>query len=137
MVVRPKYWSLITNSRPIMSNNKWGPFPFNLRLSLFYLAQIAHTWTPYCSAAPMDVALPCVRESLRIYSTVYLVSHTVPAPEYSISLSVRFHSTLKAVFRILKIFTQIRIFRPLSRVYGLGSFINLESVEFMNLVLVM
>ena len=37
-------------------------------------AQIAHTWTPYCCAAPLDVAAPCLWQSLRIYTTVYLVS---------------------------------------------------------------
>jgi hypothetical protein len=35
--------------------------------------QVAHTWTPHCSAGALDVGLACVRQGLGMYSTIYLV----------------------------------------------------------------
>jgi len=39
--------------------------------------EVAHTWTPHCSAGALDVGLSCAFESLKIYSSVYLLAELV------------------------------------------------------------
>jgi len=39
--------------------------------------EVAHTWTPHCSAGALDVGFSCVFESLKIYSSVYLLAELV------------------------------------------------------------
>jgi hypothetical protein len=53
---------------------EWS-FPYNCY-------EIGHTWTPYCSEAAFDVALIVFRQSLKLYTPLYLANQFVFQRKY-------------------------------------------------------